>query len=152
MPARPIRVLSLQSWVLSENSGKTLSNMKVFVAAPLTENLDNGFLEWIESLLKEAGLHPLIPHHYAGKLKSLDDEIKFDFSLVDSSDILLAEVTKPSHGVGMEILYAHQKGKKIIFMKRSGVRLSGMVHVHGKTIEYDTLEDLKEKLMVELKT
>src|SRR3989338_6569458 len=125
--------------------------MKVFVSSPLTENLDNNFLSQMENLIKEFGMEPVVPHHYKGKSATLEDEIKNNFALLDGSDMVIAEVTKPSHGVGMEILYAHQKKKGILFIKKNGARLSGMVAVHGKTIEYETFEDLREKLLPELR-
>jgi len=122
---------------------------KVFVAAPFTENLENDFLLSVERILKELNHEPIIPHKFV-----VDDgdgvkaSVARDFDLLDKSDILLAEVSKPSHGVGMEIMYAHQKGKKIIFVKRKGTRVSNMALMHAHdVIEYEDQQDLEKKLL-----
>ncbi len=122
---------------------------KIFIAAPYTENFENGFLLKVESVLKKLNHEPIVPHKYAtNAIEKAKDEIAFDFHLLDSSDIILAEVTKPSHGVGMEILYAHQKGKRVILMKKNGSRLSHMALVHAhEIIEYEDQQDLEKKLL-----
>ena len=43
---------------------------------------------------------------------------KRDVRWVDESDIVIAEITRPSLGVGYEIGYAESKGKKIICLYR----------------------------------
>ncbi len=122
---------------------------KVFVAAPYTENMENDFLAKAEAVLKNLNFDPIIPHKYATDRPEIaNEEIAFNFKLLDSADIVVAEVTKPSHGVGMEILYAHQKGKKIIFLKKNGSKLSHMALVHAhEIIEYNNHDELESKLL-----
>ncbi|MGQ9513855.1 MAG: nucleoside 2-deoxyribosyltransferase [Thermoproteota archaeon] len=71
-----------------------------------------------------------------------------DFGAIKRCDILMAEVSVPSHGVGMEIMFAHMLNKKIICLRRAGIQLSrlilGMPGV--EIIEYSSLADLEEKL------
>ncbi len=50
-----------------------------------------------------------------------------DTAWIDGCDLLLAEVSTPSHGVGYEIAYALGQGKRAICMHRAGVKVSKMI-------------------------
>ncbi len=52
-----------------------------------------------------------------------------DVSLIDECDIVVAEVSTPSLGVGYEIAYAEAKGKPVIclYKPEEGKSLSGMI-------------------------
>jgi nucleoside 2-deoxyribosyltransferase len=71
---------------------------------------------------------------------------------VSSCDVLIAEVSAPSHGVGMEMMLAHMLGKKVICVCRRGTRLShlliGMPDV--EIIEYDSFDTLCSALRATL--
>ena len=77
----------------------------------------------------------------------LSDEAIYqrDMDWMASSDVIVAEVTTPSLGVGYEIGKAEDLGKKILCLYRSqpGKRLSAMIsgspHVHN--IYYDKKEE-----------
>jgi nucleoside 2-deoxyribosyltransferase len=70
-----------------------------------------------------------------------------DMDWVKEADIIIAEVTTPSLGVGYEIGQAESMGKKIVcvYRKIEGKRLSAMIAGNSKMniFEYATLEDLK---------
>jgi nucleoside 2-deoxyribosyltransferase len=71
---------------------------------------------------------------------------------VSSCDVLVAEASAPSHGVGMEMMLAHMLGKKVICVCRRGTRLSrliiGMPDI--RIIEYDSFDALCSALRVAL--
>jgi hypothetical protein len=71
---------------------------------------------------------------------------------VKSSDIILAEVSKPSHGVGMEIMLAYMEGKRIILLAKKDVKLSALLEgiKDAVIIRYEDEEELLEKLRKEL--
>lgn len=73
-----------------------------------------------------------------------------DIDWVKESDIIVAEVTTPSLGVGYEIGRGYEMGKKIIclFRPNNGRLLSNMIlGCPGvEVIEYLKLDDLKPKL------
>jgi nucleoside 2-deoxyribosyltransferase len=50
-----------------------------------------------------------------------------DVAWIESCDILIAEVSTPSHGVGYEIGYALSKGKQVLCCHRRGKRISKMI-------------------------
>ena len=73
---------------------------------------------------------------------------KRDILGILSCDILIADVTFPSHGVGMELMCAYALGRRIIVTYRRGTRISYMILGLPTVtfIEYEDLEDLKSKM------
>jgi nucleoside 2-deoxyribosyltransferase len=83
-----------------------------------------------------------------GQANMTDEEIYLkDTNWIRESDIVIAEVTTNSLGVGYEIAYAESLNKKIILLYREeeGKRLSSMLKGNKKleTITYSKLEELK---------
>jgi nucleoside 2-deoxyribosyltransferase len=50
-----------------------------------------------------------------------------DTGWIDGCDLLVAEVSTPSHGVGYEIGYALQQGKPVVCLHREGIAISKMI-------------------------
>jgi len=50
-----------------------------------------------------------------------------DTAWIEACDVLVAEVSTPSHGVGYEISYALSKGKPVLCCYRQGVSVSKMI-------------------------
>ena len=50
-----------------------------------------------------------------------------DIQWLDECDVVIAEVSTPSHGVGYEIAYALLKGKPVLCCHRAGARVSKML-------------------------
>ena len=71
---------------------------------------------------------------------------------VRESDILVAEISVPSHGVGMEIMLAHLRQKKIICLFQNSSPVSRMVQGIPEVtlVEYAGENELVEKLKKEL--
>ncbi len=91
--------------------------------------------KWVASPPKES---KLTPH----------EVFKRDLDAISRSDLLIADVTHPSHGVGMEIMYAYMLGKKIIVTYKSGSKLSYMIlGLPGAVlVEYRNINELECKL------
>jgi nucleoside 2-deoxyribosyltransferase len=77
-----------------------------------------------------------------------------DLDWLRSADVLVAEVTTPSLGVGYEIGRAVEWGKRVICLYRpaDGTRLSGMIAgCHGVTVhEYALVDDIDRILQKSL--
>ena len=77
---------------------------------------------------------------------------KRDMEWLNKSDIVIAEVTTPSLGVGYEIGKAMDFNKKVICLYRENQnkRLSAMLSGNKKLkiISYKDFEDLKEKIQI----
>ena len=73
-----------------------------------------------------------------------------DVAWIRESDVVVAEVTTPSLGVGYEIGLAESLGKQVfaLFRPSSGRHLSAMIGGNRSVvqIEYETLHDLQELL------
>lgn len=73
-----------------------------------------------------------------------------DMKWIEQSDVLIAEVTTPSLGVGYEIGKAESMGKNLLCLYRpqKGKRLSAMVSGNSKANvqEYQTLEEAKQAI------
>jgi len=50
-----------------------------------------------------------------------------DLAWLEDADVLVAEVSTPSHGVGYEVAYAVLSGKRVICLAREGLRVSKML-------------------------
>lgn len=78
-----------------------------------------------------------------------------DMSWIKESDIIVAEVSTPSLGVGYEIGKAEDMNKKILclYRKQKNKRLSAMIRGNSnmKIIEYETLEDAINNIDIFLK-
>ncbi len=67
----------------------------------------------------------------------------------EDCDVLVADVTEPSLGVGMEIMAAYEAGRKIILVAKKGRVTSRMLsHMDRKeTLEYEADEDVYRGLV-----
>lgn len=78
-----------------------------------------------------------------------------DVSWIDVSNIVVAEVTVPSIGVGYEVAYAESRGKKVIclYNETEGGKLSAMIagNTNILVIDYRSFGDLFKKLLPHLK-
>ncbi len=116
--------------------------MKIYFAGSIRGGRDDRALyAEIITLLKQYGT--VLTEHIGddtlssyGQTSMTDKEIyDKDTTWIDEADVVIAEVTTPSLGVGYEIGYAEGKNKKIILLYRQeeGKRLSAMVAGNEKT-------------------
>jgi hypothetical protein len=66
----------------------------------------------------------------------------------EDCDVIVADVSSPSIGVGMEVMSAHLKGRKVVVARRRGRAVSGMVmHMRGRILlEFESEAELRSKL------
>lgn len=71
-----------------------------------------------------------------------------DISWINECDILIAEVTVPSLGVGYEIGYAESLNKRIICLYQNDESISAMIKGNNSIthISYDDVDELLTKL------
>ncbi len=73
-----------------------------------------------------------------------------DTSWLQEADVMIAEVSTPSLGVGYEIRKAEEMGKKILCLYRNqqGKKLSAMISGNSnlEVIEYNKIEDVKRAI------
>ena len=76
------------------------------------------------------------------------DIYKRDTSWIQECDLVIAEVTNPSLGVGYEIAYAEQLNKPILALYKLGTNLSAMISGNPQitTKDYDTQDTLTDAI------
>ncbi len=104
--------------------------MKIYLAVPLAYNRDQLLAVALAEALEKLG-HQITSRWVLDRDPSwglsAQEIAKRDFGAVEASDALVAEVSTPSHGVGMEIQFAVSKGKEVICLRRPDVRVSGLI-------------------------
>ena len=108
--------------------------MKVYFACSITGGRnDEGIYQAIVDTLLEEG-HEVPTAHLAGhEVLSVEHVIdpeevySRDIEWINDSDVVVAEVSTPSHGVGYEIGYALSIGKPVLCCHRDGVKVSKMI-------------------------
>ncbi|MFZ2522129.1 MAG: nucleoside 2-deoxyribosyltransferase [Minisyncoccia bacterium] len=85
---------------------------------------------------------------YKGSSLPTSEIYKRDVGLIDMSDIVVAEVSTPSLGVGYEIAYAESKGIPIIclYKPEEGKSLSGMIegNPNVRLFRYNNVSEAEE--------
>lgn len=124
---------------------------RIYLSVPLVANRDIEIAREIAQIIKTTG-HEII----SGWVLKRDpngglseaEVFKRDTSGVRECDTIVAEVSTPSHGVGMELMLAHLLGKEIICVYKTGTKLSWMIRglPNAILIEYKNMRDLRGKL------
>ena len=125
--------------------------MKIYLSVPMRANRALDRANLMAKAIRDSG-HEMTSPWVLGpleKLKLSDLNIfERDTEGVERSDAIVADVTDPSIGVGMEIMAAHKAGKKIVVVAKKGKVTSGMlVHMSPKeTVEYDGESEIYDRL------
>ena len=87
------------------------------------------------------------------KNNSLEEIYNRDINWINECDVLVAEVSTPSLGVGYEISYAENLGKRIICIYDESINISAMIggNKNFELIKYKDSDDLLSKLDDKLK-
>lgn len=119
--------------------------MKAYITCPLTHTQDKtNLLTIIDSVAKESGFETFVCRPGG----TPDEIFQRDFKELKSSDVIIAEVSERSHGVGMEIGMSFCLGLKRILLLEKGNKLTkfalGMPGTH--IVEYSDEKELETKL------
>ena len=118
---------------------------KVYFACSIRGGGDTSLYQAIVDAIKEAGGNVLSEVfvkdaiEYGGSRLPVDEIYKRDTEMISDSDVMIAEVTNPSLGVGYELAYAEKLHKPILclFKRETEQRLSAMVAGnHYNTVKY----------------
>ncbi|HJA47251.1 MAG TPA: nucleoside 2-deoxyribosyltransferase [Candidatus Limosilactobacillus excrementigallinarum] len=127
--------------------------MKIYFAASISGGRgDQELYRQLIDFMKELG-HQVLTEHIGNPNLSKDGEHELsateirdrDISWLEESDIVVAETTQPSLGVGYELAYAEKINKPVLILHRSHERhLSAMISgtQHFNNINY--YSDLQE--------
>lgn len=124
--------------------------MKVYLAMPLRLNRNQGLANILYQLLNDLRCEILSGWVlWDDPNQGLDPNgiYKRDNNAISSCDVLIAEVSEPSIGVGMEIMLAKSLGKKVICISKRKYISNFLIGLPGiDLLFYDTQPELREKL------
>lgn len=125
--------------------------MKVYLAVPIVVHRELEKAETMAKVIRSLG-HELVSSWVVGDDPgfSLTARGVFERDLkgVRSCDVLVAEVSEGSHGVGMEVMAAYLYGKRLILMREEGAKVSHMLQgvPNALLLTYRSLQDMELKL------
>jgi len=130
--------------------------VKVYLSVPMIANRALDRANLMAKAIRDSGhevTSPWVLGPLEGSKPSDLNIFERDKNGVERSDAIVADVTDPSIGVGMEIMAAHKSGKKVVVVVKRGKMTSGMLlHMQPKvTVEYDDESEIYAKLCGVLK-
>jgi len=120
----------------------------IYMAGSIRGEEGAGDYDEIVNLLRAAGHDVYAPcSDEASEHKMTDRQIyDRDTQWILASDMLIADVSAPSHGVGYEISFAESNGKVIICVCPKGTSVSAMINGNPdiKLLEYKHVAEIVE--------
>ncbi len=133
---------------------------KVYVAIPVQgARLSNSVYEQLSQVVSELGLLVTNPNVLEPPAKDVKahynpkDIYQENYSRLKASDLLIAEISSPSLGVGYEIATAQHLELPILciyqseFEKSVSLMILGIPYPKLQFVEYRTIAELKEKIL-----
>ena len=121
--------------------------MKVYLSVPMIANRALSRANLMAKAIMDSG-HEVSSPWVLGPIESSDPSavnvFRRDMGGAEGCDVLVADVTEPSIGVGMEIMAAYKAGRRIVLVGKKGRVASRMLsHMDRKeTVEYLREEEL----------
>ncbi len=104
--------------------------------------------ERLNETVQEMGLECFVPHIHSNIEKSENQDVKEVFDVGEAEiakrDAFVAEVTNPSHGVGMEMMNAYKLGKPIVLLSKKGSNIGRFVKGVPTIVYHAEYEDNDE--------
>jgi nucleoside 2-deoxyribosyltransferase len=110
----------------------------IYLAGPINGCTDEECKDWREYVKAQLGeentLDPMRRDYRGREMECVDEIVEGDKADIDAATILLINYDRPSVGTSMEILYAWERGKKVIVVAAPGVRISPWLSYHSHKI------------------
>jgi hypothetical protein len=125
--------------------------MEVYLSVPMIANRALDRARTIAKAIEDSGHHvssPWVLGPIENPNPSQVNVFQRDKDGAERSDVLVADVTEPSIGVGMEIMAAYKAGRRVILLVKRGKVTSRMLqHMDRKeTLEYEEESEIYNKL------
>ncbi len=132
--------------------------MKIYFSGSISGGRD--YQAWYDFIVKQISNYGEVLSEFVadksltsyGSVNMTDEEIyNRDVRLIEECDIVVADITNPSLGVGYEIAYAEKLNKKIycLYLKTEGKKVSAMIagnkncEIYPYTSESEIVEIIK---------
>jgi len=117
--------------------------MKKFMRIYIGHSKDIDYKKDLYGPIRNSGLnsrHEIIFPHETDKFINSKD-------IIENCDLMIAEVTYPATGLGIELGWAEMLGKSVLCVSKKGSKLSGSLKVvTNDFIEYSDSDDLIKKI------
>ena len=126
--------------------------MRIYLSVPMISNRQIATASVMARAIRDAG-HEVASPWVLGPVVAHDPKVlnifERDMQGAEQSDAILADVSQPSIGVGIELMAAYKAGKRIIVVAKDGSAVSKMLlHMDGKEVlEFRSEDDLYAKLI-----
>jgi nucleoside 2-deoxyribosyltransferase len=130
-----------------------VKKVKVYFACSVRGGGDTSLYLSIINAIKSAGgevLSEIFVHdaiNYGGSPLPVDEIYKRDTEMIKEADVMIAEVTNPSLGVGYELAYAENLDRPILCLFKKDAKNSLSAMVAGNT--YNTVNYIKPEEIIE---
>lgn len=113
--------------------------MKTYLCGPIngcTDDEAKGWREYAKELLTGETYDPMVRDYRGRELEPgiANQIVENDKADILECDALIVMFDKPSVGTSMEVLFAHQHGKQVIVVDRSGKPLSPWLIYHSNHV------------------
>lgn len=120
--------------------------MTVYLAGPINGTSDQEAYGW-RDLVRGYGLDvtifdPMVRDYRGKEHESISVIVEGDKADIDQCDVVLAYCWQPSYGTAMELLYAWERGKRVIAVVPTGQPVSPWVAYHAEVVS--TIEQALE--------
>jgi nucleoside 2-deoxyribosyltransferase len=126
--------------------------LKVYLAVPLVSNRSIERARLMGKAIRDAGHEVASPWNLEPSEVSTRSSVNIferDRTGSEEADVMVADVTDPSTGVGMEVMAAYKARRRIILVSKRGKRISTMLEdMDGKErVEYSNESEIYEGLL-----
>ncbi len=125
--------------------------MKVYLSVPMIANRTLTRARLMAKAIEDAG-HEVTSPWVLGPIErsnpSAVNVFQRDKKGAEECDVIVADVSEPSIGVGMEIMAAYKMGRRVILVTKKGKITSRMLqHMDGKeTVEFEQEDEVYSAL------
>ena len=118
-----------------------MSKKVVYLSRPMMDCTDEECKDWREEakqLLNCATRDPVALRDYRGREhEGIAEVVEDDKADIDGCEFVLVNYIKPSVGTSMEILYAWERGKKVVLVAPRDIVLSPWLMYHSHHIFFE---------------
>jgi hypothetical protein len=125
--------------------------MRTYLAGPIADCTDEEMHDWRdEAAARLSVLDPTIRDYRGRELENVQAVVEGDKDDIDQCEYMLAYCPKPSVGTSMEILYAWQRGQRVVVVVPPGSPISPWLVYHSHLL-VDSLDRAIDWIMKEKK-
>ena len=109
----------------------------IYLSGAMLDCTDAECRDWREYAklhLQGTSLDPMIRDYRNRPMDGMTDMVENDKADIDACDIVLVNFVKPSVGTSMEVLYAWERGKKIILVAPPEIVVSPWLIYHSHRV------------------